>query len=416
MFEIFKQKNTRRLLKHQMFLVVASILFGLSFGLLLNVKETQAAFLDTENSTDNSFSAGMLDFELFNTSFESQIGPEALGEKVFASIAIPVDGSMEMQYKLSNSVINDSDGLCDELNVIAKQNGVTKYSGVLSELSAPSSEDFGSWEFDFDMPVDASVGHGEHCDIDAVFSAWRSEVSSFEDGGFTDTETTHFSFTARMVVLNEIFARPNGGAAPKDREYIELYNNGNTPVDVLGWSISEIAGTTETFYPVVASDAVSGEVMPYAGASSIIPPGGFLVLEFGGEASHLNNDGDTVKLYDNSVVLLDFHTYPSISLGKAVVRFPDGIGFWVDPEPTPGSANRVSLEDLKSSGFTDEMIAQVLELARIMGVTLLEEVEEVKIEEEIHPSPTLPEGLPALVGEGENVAPEIIAEESQENI
>lgn len=379
MFKIFRQNNKCGSLKNKIFFAVFAMLFVLSLG-FSNAQNAEASFSDTESSASGLFSAGMLDFELFNTSFETQIGSEALGEKVYASIAMPVNASMDMQYELSNSIVNDPDGLCSELDVVAKQNGITKYSGPLSGLSAPASEDFGSWEFDFDLPVGAPVGHGEKCDIDAVFSAWRKEIPSFANSGFTDTEKTQLSFTARMVVLNEIFARPNGGIAPKDREYIELYNNGDTAIDTLGWNISEVSGVTETFYPIVASGAVSGEMMPYNGASTIIPAGGFLVLEFGGGSSHLNNSGDTVRLYDSSTTLLDSHTYPSIAAGKAVVRFPDGIGFWVDPEPTPGSTNMVSLEDLKLSGFTDEMIAQVLELAKLMGITLLQEnLEEEKI-------------------------------------
>src|SRR3989344_2908434 len=256
-----RQKLSRKFRETAKILASVVLIFSL-VGFPITGKAS-AYFSDEETSSENSFSASMLDFDLFNNSYESQIGPEALGEKTYASIAMPVDGSLDMQYNLSNAITSDASGLCGKLTVEAKQNGVTQYSGLLSGLEAPTSTDFGSWEFRFDMPVGTLAGHGDICNIDAVFSAWRADTVLPEDSGYSDEERTSFSFTARMVVLNEIFARPNGGTAPKDKEYIELYNNGNTPIETLGWQISEISGVTETFYPIVAFRAVSGQVMPY---------------------------------------------------------------------------------------------------------------------------------------------------------
>jgi len=77
----------------------------------------------------------------------------------------------------------------------------------------------------------------------------------------------------------------------------------------------------------------------------------------------LNNTGDTVKLFDNSVKMVDSYTYSSsdycnleptpgeenpfsasgscgdVPPNKSYARIPDGIGGWVDPIPTPGFKN-----------------------------------------------------------------------------
>jgi len=358
--------------------IVASILiFLLTLG-FSGVQQTNAYYNDVENSESNSFSATMLDFILTNNNLEKVIGPEALGEISHASVAMPEDDSLPMQYDVSTSVdITSNTDFCSGLTVEAKLNGITKYNGPLPGLASATTTTFGSWEFRFDLPPNVSIPHGAQCDVSVLFSAWRADIANKIDSSWHDEETLNISFTARMVVLNEIFANPNGGVAPKDREYIELYNNGSTSVDTLGWQISEIAGTTETFYPIVASGAVSRQVQPYNGASTIISAGGFLVLEFGGSASHLNNDGDTVKLYDNAIT--DSHTYPSIPAGKSVVRFPNGIGVWVDPEPTPGEPNRVSMQDLIDAGLDQETIQLILALLSERGETLLSEepIEEV---------------------------------------
>ena len=357
------------------FVLVSLLTLGFS-----GAQQTNAYYNDIESSEGNSFSAAMLDFILTNNNLEKVIGPEALGEISHASVAMPEDDSLPMQYDVSTSVdIISNTAFCAGLIVEAKLNGITKYNGPLPGLASATTTTFGSWEFRFDLPPNVSVPHGAQCNASVLFSAWRADIANKVDSSWHDEETLNISFTARMVVLNEIFARPNGGVAPQDREYIELYNNGNTPVDTLSWQISEIAGTTETFYPIVASGAVSGQVQPYNGASTIISAGGFLVLGFGGSASHLNNDGDTVKLYDVATTLLDSHIYPAVLAGKSVVRFPDGIGFWVDPEPTPGEPNRVSMQDLIDAGLDQETIQLILTLLSEKGETLLSEepIEEV---------------------------------------
>jgi hypothetical protein len=361
----------KQLHKLAVVLVILSV-----FSNLLNIQEITAYYSDTEISNSNSFSTGMLDFTLTNNTLGKIIGPEALGEVSHVSVIMPVEGSLPMQYDLSTMIDTDTSNIdfCNSLVVEAKLNGISKYLGLLPGLENAVTTEFGSWEFRFDLPPTASILNNAKCNANIIFSAWRADIENKIDSGWHDEEILNISLTSRMVVLNEIYARPNSSVAPKDREYIELYNNSNAPVDVLGWQISEIAGTTETFYSIVASGAVSGQVQPYNGVSTIIPAGGFLVLLFGGSASHLNDGGDTVKLYDSTTTLLDSHTYSTIPAGKALMRYPDGIGFWVDPEATPGTENMVSMEDLKLAGFDDDTIAEIIKLAELKNVTLLSDV------------------------------------------
>lgn len=334
---------------------------------ILNIPVTNAYFNDTESSDGNVFITGLLDFILTNNNLIKLIGPEALGEISHASVAMPENGSLPMQYVLNTLIATTTSNsdFCDGLVVEAKKNGLTEYLGSLSGLGGATTTDFGTWEFRFDLPPNVSVPHGAQCNASALFSAWRQDIINPADSGWHDEEILNISLIARMVVLNEIYARPAAG----DREFIELYNNGNTSVDVSGWKISEISGTTEKFY-TISTAAISNKANP-VGGSTIIPAYGFITLNLS-DGTALNNTGDTVKLYDGDSVLLDSHIYPSIATGKSVVRFPDGIGFWVDPDPTPGAANIVSIEDLRMAGFDDLMIAEVLELALIKNASVLE--------------------------------------------
>ena len=351
------------------------LIVGLNGVAISRIGYTAAFYNDTESSAGNVFNAGMLDFVLSESNLKSFIGPEAVGEKTIVTVAMPVDRSMNMQYALSASSSLSFSPLCNALVVEAKQNGITRYNGSFSGLLAPTTTDFGTWEFRFDLPPLTSAAHGEICEADARFYAWRAEITEPENSGFDDEELFSFSFTARMVVLNEIFVSPIAGAtAPKDREYIELYNNGNTSIDIEGWKIGEIQGSSEVKHIISSSNTCEegskvGFARPYNGASTVINTGGILVVELCADG-RLGNSGDTVRLYNAATILLDGHTYPSTASGKAHVRFPDGIGFWVDPEPTPGDKNTVSVQDLILTGFDEATIREIMEMVALTGAPI----------------------------------------------
>jgi len=354
-------------------IIFFALILPLTLG-VFGVGPTNAYYNDTESSSGNIFSAAFLDFILTNNSLNKLIGPEALGEISHASVIMPEDGSLPMQYDLSNNILKNDFDFCSKLTVEAKLNGLSKYAGPLSGLAYSATTEFGTWEFRFDLPPNVSVPNGAQCDTSVIFSAWRADIANQADSSWHDEETLNISFTARMIVLNEIFANPKTG----DKEFIELYNNGSTDVDVVGWKLSEISGSTEKFYTISATTELPKTAASQSG-STVIPANGYLAFYLS-DSTALNNSGDTVKLYDSTTTLLDSHTYPAVSAGKSVVRYPDGIGYWVDPEPTPGTTNIVSLEDLRVAGFDDAMIAQVLELVALKNATLLSDSEENPIE------------------------------------
>lgn len=165
------------------------------------------------------------------------------------------------------------------------------------------------------------------------------------------------------VVLNEVLAQPDkNDLAPKNREFIEIYNNGSSSIDIAGWQISELTGTdNERFYPIVATNATSGE-MQVVSSTTILSPQGHLGLQFGANQGKLNDGGDTVRLYDNNGVLRDTYKYKGSKEGKADARNPDGTGIWVDPEPTPGEPNEVTEDDLEEAGYDEAAIMEILDL------------------------------------------------------
>lgn len=385
---------------------------------------TYAWFFDTEVSDVTEVTAGILDFRLTKTVFDAFIGKEADGEKEVTTVAIPEDESMDMQYMVTAST---SPAVCDDFTVVAKQNEDVVYSGAVAGFAVAPTTEFGTWNFEFDIPSDASVSHGEVCQSEFVFHAWREDVANPAESGFYAIKNFSVTLHAKTVVLNEVLAHPDTAvAAPANVEFIELKNIGDTPVDISGWEIGEISGSSEVRHMIVGTGAGPSDVNTLDG-DTVIAPGDYAVLLFGGSASYLNNAGDTIALYDTpeTNTKLDVYAYATSLEGKSDARYLDGLGSWVDPIPTPGEPNTLAetakLEikiiggeittDKDGDAVTDEEVNLIAE----------DEVapEEEIVEDEVQDAPIDPEtnneeGDLGETGEGETEAGEEEGEESVE--
>ncbi len=146
------------------------------------------------------------------------------------------------------------------------------------------------------------------------------------------------------VVLNEVLPDPLGSdsASKPNGEWVELYNNSSSPVDVSGWNITDADAN---------SVLITGDKTNTGG--TVVNPHGWLVVYFG-TGSILNNNGDAVNLYSGVVLpanLVDSHIYGDTPEGKSIARIPDGSATWYDPIPTPGGPNQ-----LESSTPTPSLI------------------------------------------------------------
>ena len=144
------------------------------------------------------------------------------------------------------------------------------------------------------------------------------------------------------VLINEFVPNPDGSdqgaaGAPLDGEWVEIFNNTGVSVDVDGWVLYDEDDTNEL---VISSTNVEGGITD-------IPAGGFMVVYRNGDGNfELNNDEDTVRLYDDEIgdggTLIDSRAYAyggGAPEDKSFARIPDGTANWVDPEPTPGEPN-----------------------------------------------------------------------------
>jgi cardiolipin synthase len=137
-----------------------------------------------------------------------------------------------------------------------------------------------------------------------------------------------------QIVINEFLSSPY---MDWDDEWIELYNNGDTLVNIGGWKIDDMLGSMGSSDPYTIPQGF------------VIYPKEFLVF-YGNETEiQLNYNGDNVTLIDETGNLVDIYTYFSSNHDVAIGRFPDGSENWKNYLlPTPGHKNQYTVDSLNN--------------------------------------------------------------------
>lgn len=146
------------------------------------------------------------------------------------------------------------------------------------------------------------------------------------------------------VLINELMVNPSEG-----NEWLELFNNTSTAINLTGWSIND--GSGKIF-------DLNGEILPQ----------GFLVLDL--TSSKLNNDGDAVILKNEQGLVIDQMAYgdwdnntgsnaPLPQSGQALARLVgqsdtdnNQQDFFVTVTPTKGLVNNITAPVQINSGST----------------------------------------------------------------
>lgn len=139
----------------------------------------------------------------------------------------------------------------------------------------------------------------------------------------TATSTITGTVTSDDVVLNELMPNPSTGDGDPmpGGEWIEIYNPTDYDIDLSGWYLYDEANHG---LPIIAGNTEDGV--------TTISSKGFLVVYRNGYNFSLNNDNDTVRLYDSQISLgnqIDSFHYTGTSVDKTWARVPDGAGSWL---------------------------------------------------------------------------------------
>jgi hypothetical protein len=138
-----------------------------------------------------------------------------------------------------------------------------------------------------------------------------------------------------VLIFNEIHADPDGEQGDAngdgdvdmyDDEFVEIVNTTEGPIDIAGWQIRDLIGVRHVFSDTTILPAGCAVVV-FGGGS---PQGNFGAAEVQISSTGtlgLNNSGDTLKLLDSSLTLVDQHQYgTNADDGQSITRDPDVIG------------------------------------------------------------------------------------------
>ena len=137
---------------------------------------------------------------------------------------------------------------------------------------------------------------------------------------------THFEYS-EFVIISEFYPNPEGS---DDKEFIELHNVGDKPVDVVGWQL----GDNSTRRYTIQNDDFS---------STQITPGNFFVIEKEISGISLNNTSDAAVLYWPDETEVDRIEYSGCEEAQSYSLI-DKEWHWTD-DPTPGTENKIVIHN-----------------------------------------------------------------------
>ncbi len=294
-----------------------------------------AYFSDAETAKKQQFVAGELQFaELPDLAEDVYLG---VGLRESATFTLPTAvSSSSIPAKLDITATATGDDLFCAALMLHAEGYIGTVTGQAASFASPTLKPNGDWDLTLTYVNEAvTFTHGDTCLVSIVVTAWQ-ETMTKETAGYYDSYTYQIPVTAHLVVLNEVLAKPESG----EREFIELFNNSDLPIDVLDFNITERSGSGATINHKITNTPISaGALIAYDNSlSTIVPPRGFLALRYN-SGSYLNDSADELQLIDTSGTVVDRYSYTNAVLGKSDARIPDGVGAWVDPIPTPNAAN-----------------------------------------------------------------------------
>ena len=179
-----------------------------------------------------------------------------------------------------------------------------------------------------------------------------TDVTAFfaDDPSCTLTESGLYTAPAACtpdIIINEFQADPDaidgdangdGVVSTTHDEFVELYNNESSDVDMSGWTISDNNGVVHTF-PAGTNVAAGSFVTVFGGGT----PTGISGIAMAAIPSglNLNNDGDGIFIKTASGTLVVSHTYgSSAGNNQALGREPDLTGSFVQHSTICGVLGR----------------------------------------------------------------------------
>lgn len=133
-----------------------------------------------------------------------------------------------------------------------------------------------------------------------------------------------YTVSSKKLVITEFFPNPDG--SDTDREFVEIFNPGSTPIDLKGWTIQdeEPPPKTQDRHVITQSVVVGAGKYVLIGMSTDKTKNGGIDVAYAYAKFFLSNSGDEVALLDDTGAVVDRLTYPkSIIVSGATIQLKD---------------------------------------------------------------------------------------------
>ena len=325
-------------------------------------------FSRTQTAPEQTLSAGILALTPVTVSTNAVI--VAPNSTALSEVTVETQsGSIAAHYDIVSTNVTGALDFCQELFVEIESPDGLLMTSPAQAVDSGAQATFGTLELTFSTTYNSVINNDATCVVEFMVETWNEQVG--KGNGFVDSVTfsipVHFALTATGnggtadpndddpqstvgtstgVIINEIFAGPNSDADfPLNTEWIELYNTSAVPVDVEDWSFGEIWAGSEQLHTISVTNTCNpGSVVGFARPvfntdGTVIPAGGFLLVEPCSGQLRISVSGDTITLYNADGVQQDQVQYGSIPRGQALARVPDGDSDFVIQNPTPNETN-----------------------------------------------------------------------------
>ena len=160
-----------------------------------------------------------------------------------------------------------------------------------------------------------------------------------------------------QIRINEIFPNPVG-ATETGLEWVEIYNAGNSSVDMTGWAIDDAVTIGQT----AVRARIPEDLDAACSTSAIIGPGEFRVIRPLATSINLNNSGDDVYLVSDRLLnatVVQLVTYPTTGVieGQSWACIPNGSLTFAFRTLVTMCATNAGLGDVTAPGTVSNLAA-----------------------------------------------------------
>jgi uncharacterized protein YdeI (BOF family) len=231
----------------------------------------------------------------------------------------------------------------------APRPGKSKSIGRTSESSDTNND-----KNDFSLTLVTTPGGANQL---APVTSLNDEDDSISNATLTESQNA-------KIFISEFLPDPVGDDA---NEWIELYNDGDKEVDLVGWQIDDAAGGSKPY--------------KFTAGAKIVAKG-YLVLPRSQTKIALNNTFDSVRLIDTNGAVYQRVDYQKPLTGLSYSRSDDGEYFWTKTL-TPGLANIISDDEEETADATTPQNTRAEDDNSTIREVNIEEIKNLEVGESV---------------------------------